>query len=67
MKLKVYETCSVKEGIEKYPELPRVAYVLMLQSQGLMHGTYVYGVDMKQSLPTILRPNRINGRRYLKR
>ena len=35
--VKVYETCSVKEGIEKYPELPRVAYVLMLQSQGLMH------------------------------
>ena len=52
--VKVYETCSVKEGIEKYPELPRVAYVLMLQSQGLMHDTYVYGVDMKQSLPTIL-------------
>ncbi|WP_321022562.1 glycine/sarcosine/betaine reductase component B subunit, partial [Enterocloster bolteae] len=47
--VKVYETCSVKEGIEKYPELPRVAYVLMLQSQGLMHDTYVYGVDMKQS------------------
>ena len=55
--VKVYETCSVKEGIEKYPELPRVAYVLMLQSQGLMHDTYVYGVDMKQSLPTILSGN----------
>ena len=51
-----YETPSVKEGIKLYPELPRVAYVLMLQSQGLMHDTYVYGVDMKQSLPTILNP-----------
>lgn len=30
--------------------------ILMLQSQGLMHDTYVYGVDMKQSLPTILCP-----------
>ena len=57
--VKVYETCSVKEGIEKYPELPRVAYVLMLQSQGLMHDTYVYGVDMKQSLPTILSPTEL--------
>ena len=57
--VKVYETCSVKEGIEKYPELPRVAYVLMLQSQCLMHDTYVYGVDMKQSLPTILNPTEL--------
>ena len=57
--VKVYATCSVKEGIEKYPELPRVAYVLMLQSQGLMHDTYVYGVDMKQSLPTILSPTEL--------
>ena len=57
--VKVYEPCSVKEGIEKYPELPRVAYVLMLQSQGLMHDTYVYGVDMKQSLPTILNPTEL--------
>ena len=57
--VKVYETCSVKEGIEKYPELPRVAYVLMLQSQGLMHDTYVYGVDLKQSLPTILNPTEL--------
>ena len=57
--VKVYETCFVKEGIEKYPELPRVAYVLMLQSQGLMHDTYVYGVDMKQSLPTILNPTEL--------
>lgn len=54
--IETYETESVKEGIEKYPELPRVAYVLMLQSQGLMHDTYVYGVDMKQSLPTIINP-----------
>ena len=57
--VKVYETCSVKEGLEKYPNLPRVAYVLMLQSQGLMHDTYVYGVDMKQSLPTILSPTEL--------
>ncbi len=48
--VETYETPSVKEGIRLYPDLPRVAYDLMLQSQGLMHDTYVYGVDMKQSL-----------------
>ena len=54
--VEVYETPSITEGLKLYPELPRVAYVLMLQSQGLMHDTYVYGVDMKQSLPTIINP-----------
>lgn len=51
-----FETLSIKEGMEKYPDLPRVAYVQMLQTQGLLHDTYVYGVDMKQSLTTILYP-----------
>lgn len=54
--VEVFETLTVKEGIEKYPDLPRVAYVQMLQTQGLLHDTYVYGVDMKQSLSTILYP-----------
>jgi glycine reductase complex component B subunit alpha and beta len=54
-----FETLSVTEGIKAYPELPRVAYVLMLQSQGLMHDTYVYGVDAKQSLTTMLYPTEI--------
>jgi hypothetical protein len=56
---KVYETCTIKEGIEKYPDLPRVAYVQMLQSQGLLHDTYVYGVDAKRIVPTILSPTEI--------
>lgn len=56
---KVYETCTVKEGMEKYPGLPRVAYVQMLQSQGLLHDTYVYGVDAKQTLPTIISPTEV--------
>lgn len=55
----IFETLSVTEGIKAYPELPRVAYVLMLQSQGLMHDTYVYGVDAKQSLTTMLYPTEI--------
>jgi glycine reductase len=47
------------EGIKLYPELPRVAYVCMLQSQGLMHDTYVYGVDAKQTLTTLIYPTEI--------
>lgn len=54
--IKVYETETIKEGISKYPNLPRVAYVQMLQSQGLLHDTYVYGVDAKKTLSTILNP-----------
>lgn len=54
-----FETPSIIEGFKLYPELPRVAYVLMLQSQGLMHDTYVYGVDAKQSLTTMIYPTEI--------
>jgi len=57
--VEVFETPTVKEGLKLYPELPRVAYVLMLQSQGLMHDTYVYGVDAKQTLTTMLYPTEI--------
>ncbi len=54
-----FETPSLIEGIRKYPDLPRVAYVQMLQTQGLLHDTYVYGVDMKQSLTTMLFPTEL--------
>ncbi|MEG0720627.1 MAG: glycine/sarcosine/betaine reductase component B subunit, partial [Lachnospiraceae bacterium] len=56
---KVYETYSITEGMKKFPELPRVAYVQMLQSQGLLHDTYVYGVDAKKTLSTIMNPTEI--------
>lgn len=51
-----FETPTLVEGIKMYPELPRVAYVCMLQSQGLMHDTYVYGVDAKQTISTLIYP-----------
>ncbi|MBQ7094022.1 MAG: glycine/sarcosine/betaine reductase component B subunit [Clostridia bacterium] len=57
--VETFETLNVKEGIEKYPNLPRVAYVQMLQSQGLMHDTYVYGVDAKRTLSTIIMPTEV--------
>lgn len=56
---KVFETPTLMEGAKMYPDLPRVAYVQMLQSQGLLHDTYVYGVDAKQIVPTMLYPTEI--------
>ena len=53
---KEFETLGIKESIQKWPDLPRVAYVHMLQSQGLLHDTYVYGVDANKSLTTIINP-----------
>ncbi len=58
-KVEVYETLPLLESIEKYPNLPKVAYVQMLQSQGLLHDTYVYGVDAKQIVPTLIYPTEI--------
>lgn len=55
----VYETLPLMEGAENFKGLPRVAYVQMLQSQGLLHDTYVYGVDAKQIVPTILYPTEV--------
>jgi len=47
------------EADNQYPDLPKVGYIYMLQSQGLLHDTYVYGVDAKQILPTLISPTEI--------
>lgn len=57
--IKVYETLPLLEGIAKYPDLPKVAYVYMLQTQGLLHDTYVYGVDAKKIVPTFIYPTEV--------
>ena len=57
--VEVYETDTLLEGIKKYPNLPKIGYVQMLQTQGLLHDTYVYGVDAKQIVPTIMYPTEI--------
>lgn len=54
-----YEVENFKDNLEKFKGLPRVGYVHMLQSQGLLHDTYVYGVDAKKILPTVLYPTEI--------
>lgn len=55
----VYETKPLMEQAAEYPDLPRVGYIHMLQSQGLLHDTYYYGVDAKQIVPTIMYPTEI--------
>ncbi len=57
--IKVYETKPLLEQIAEYPDLPKVGYVYMLQTQGLLHDTYVYGVDAKQIVPTLLYPTEV--------
>lgn len=53
----IYEMGTHAEESRKYPDLPRVAYVEMLISQGLLHDGYIYGVNSQQILPTLLHPN----------
>lgn len=50
----IFEVPSIAESGAKYPGLPKVAYIYMLQTQGLLHDTYVYGVDAKRILPTVI-------------
>jgi len=57
--VEVFESLPFMDGLKKYPDLPRVGYVQMLQSQGLLHDTYVYGVDAKKILPTIMSPTEV--------
>ncbi|MCX7951849.1 MAG: glycine/sarcosine/betaine reductase component B subunit [Clostridiales bacterium] len=57
--VKVYETLPLLEQVKMYPELPKVVYVYMLQSQGLLHDTYVYGVDAKKIIPTFIYPTEV--------
>lgn len=57
--VKVYETKPIFESVKEYPNLPKVAYVYMLQTQGLLHDTYVYGVDAKKIIPTLIYPTEV--------
>lgn len=54
-----YETEPLLDSVTKYPDLPKIGYVYMLQTQGLLHDTYVYGVDAKKIVPTLLYPTEI--------
>jgi len=47
---------SLPEMFRLYPDLPKVAYVCLIQTQGLMHDTYVYGLNAKGMLSTVISP-----------
>jgi glycine reductase len=53
----VFEKGGAAEEAAKYPGLPKVLYVMMCITQGLLHDTYLYATDLKPSLPTLLHPN----------
>lgn len=54
---RVFELGTAREETEKFPDLPRVLYVEMLISQGLLHDGYIYGVCSSKILPTLIHPN----------
>jgi len=57
--VKSFETLPLLKQAAQYPELPKVIYVYMIQTQGLLHDTYVYGVDGKKIIPTFLYPTEV--------
>lgn len=57
--VETYETPCFRDAMAAHPGLPKVAYLYMLQSQGLLHDTYLYGVDVKKILPTFLNPTEV--------
>ncbi|MBS3985216.1 MAG: glycine/sarcosine/betaine reductase component B subunit [Selenomonadales bacterium] len=55
----VFDCPPLPLALKQFPTLPKVAYVYMLQSQGLLHDTYVYGIDAKRTLPTFIYPTEV--------
>jgi len=55
--VEVFEMGNHAEESAKYPNLPKVLYVEMLISQGLLHDGYIYGVNSQKILPTLIHPN----------
>ena len=52
-----YEMDNVFVEAAKYPHLPKVLYAEMMITQGLLHDTYIYGVNAQTILPALLHPN----------
>lgn len=52
----IHNHANLKEAMWGHPGLPKVGYLYMLQTQGLLHDTYLYGVDVKKILPTLVSP-----------
>lgn len=58
-KVERFHHTSIKNAMWGHPGLPKVGYLYMLQTQGLLHDTYLYGVDVKKILPTLVSPTEV--------
>lgn len=52
----VFEKGTMMEETLKYPDLPKIVYIEMMITQGLLHDTYIYGTNAAQILPTYMAP-----------
>lgn len=52
----VFEKGTMTEEALKYPDLPKIVYIEMMITQGLLHDTYIYGTNAAQILPTYMAP-----------
>ena len=57
--IQVFEKGEAFEESQKYPDLPKIVYVCMNITQGLLHDTYLYAADLKPAMPTLLHPNEV--------
>lgn len=51
-----YKWDNLVEKAKLHPELPKVVYVYLCMSQGLLHDTYFYGKDSKKIVPSLISP-----------
>ncbi|MDW7662258.1 MAG: glycine/sarcosine/betaine reductase component B subunit [Bacillota bacterium] len=54
--VETYDNSSLIEKVMRNMHLPKVVYIPMVLSQGLLHDTYIYGLDAKGILPTLINP-----------
>lgn len=54
-----FDTHETLEARGTKSNLPKVAYIYMLLSQGLLHDSYLYGQDLKTLQPTLILPTEV--------
>ncbi len=47
---------NIVRKVDVNPKLPKVVYVYLCMSQGLLHDTYFYGKDSKKIVPSLISP-----------
>ena len=57
--VEVFELSLEDAGLEKGKSLKRIAYIYMLQSQGFLRDTFLYGRSVSELSPTTIHPNEI--------